>query len=134
MRSLPCIFFGFVNKPCAFTQMLNWGDVSKATEGIYSVSSALDLEGTEKEPSSLAFQFLGNNNLKIVMFIDFQSINITISLFSLPAATRPVIYKSTGSVVFVKEGETARMFCHAHGSPLPFITHWIKVNCLFTFV
>ena len=47
--------------------------------------------------------------------------------YFIKASTRPYMYNSSDSVVVVKEGEAATIFCQAKGSPLPFITDWIKV-------
>jgi len=62
--SLPCIVFGLHHQPCSFIQMLIWRNVSKATEGIYSVTTASEdstflSEGAETKTASLAFQIQG---------------------------------------------------------------------------
>lgn len=55
--SLPCIFFGLHHQPCPFIQMLVWRNVTKATEGIYSVS--VFNENTETKTQTLAFKIKG---------------------------------------------------------------------------
>lgn len=64
MLSLPCMVFGLHHQPCTFIQMLMWRNVSKATEGIYSVSTVLEdstffNEDVETKTRSLAFQIRG---------------------------------------------------------------------------
>ena len=64
MVFLPSLLFGLGDKSCPLFQMLKWGNVRRAAEGIYTVSTALEdstlfNKATERKTASLAFKIRG---------------------------------------------------------------------------